>query len=168
MVCIHENQLNNIPAADIVKDVEMGHVFLSLIQECMETGSEDRLLAFINELCSTVLQISSQEQETALAQGVLEYIQKHLDTPFSLDDLCADVSLSKYHLIRLVKKQCGMTPHQLYVQEKIRAVRAGILQAESITELAHRYHFTDQSHLCHVFKNATGITPTQYIHSVQK
>ena len=90
------------------------------------------------------------------------YIQTDLYAHFSLDDLCADVSLSKYHLIRLVKNQCGMTPHQLYVQEKIRAVKSGILHADSASDLAYRYQFTDQSHLCHVFKKYVGLTPTQY------
>ena len=162
VVCIHENQLHQIPAAGVLQDTAIGKAFLSLIKNTMETDSENELLQYINELSSSFLLEYDRGEKTAILQAILSYIQMHLDEPFSLDDLCTDISLSKYHLIRLVKAQSGLTPHQIYVQEKIRAVREGILQSDSITDLAYRYRFTDQSHLCHVFKKYVGLTPIQY------
>jgi AraC-like DNA-binding protein len=162
VVCIQEHELAQIPDAGVLNHENLGISFRNLINESMQSAKEENLLQFINEIGSSHLKAVDKKQETAILNEVLDYVQKHLDEPFSLNELCTSVSLSKFHLIRLIKAQCGLTPHQLVLQEKIRAVKSGILHADAAGDLAYRYQFTDQSHLCHVFKKYVGMTPIQY------
>ena len=80
----------------------------------------------------------------------------------SLEDLSAQVGLSRYALIRLFKQSFGFTPHvfqlNLRIQQGCELLKHGV----SIAEAAHRLGFCDQSHFHRVFKKMSAITPLQY------
>ncbi|GHC35776.1 helix-turn-helix transcriptional regulator [Aidingimonas halophila] len=91
-----------------------------------------------------------------------EYIHSHLSEDVSLDDISQAAHLSKYHFLRLFRRQFGMTPHQYVINCRVNAARAALDAGTSLNEVAFQYGFADLSHFNRRFKRIYGMTPRQY------
>jgi AraC-like DNA-binding protein len=57
----------------------------------------------------------------------------------------------------------GITIQQYIIQHKIERVKELLLYDElTLTEIAHRLHYSSVAHLSNQFKNVTGLTPTYF------
>lgn len=98
--------------------------------------------------------------ENEAVNRAVAYIETHYKTAFSLDDLIEKAYLSKFHLIRIFKKQTGLTPHAYQMQLKLNEARRLIFQDKSLTEIAYELGFSDQAHFTNTFKKyANGANP---------
>lgn len=95
-----------------------------------------------------------------------DYIHAHLDDDLALEDISEAVHLSKYHFLRLFRRQFGITPHQYVLNCRINAARNDLEAGQAANEVAFRYGFADLSHLNRRFKRIYGMTPRQYQASV--
>jgi AraC family transcriptional regulator len=96
-------------------------------------------------------------------RAVVEYIEEHLETGPSLEQLAAVARLSPYHFARQFKAATGLPPHQYVIQRRVERARQ-LLQAGthlSLAELAVHTGFSDQSQLTYHFKRLVGDTPRQ-------
>jgi AraC-like DNA-binding protein len=98
--------------------------------------------------------------ENEAVNRAVDYIEMHYKTAFSLDDLIEKACLSKFHLIRVFKKQTGLTPHAYQMQLKLNEARRLIFKDKSLTEIAYELGFSDQAHFTNTFKKyANGANP---------
>jgi AraC-like DNA-binding protein len=125
--------------------------------------NETRLLDLLFQLL-TIPSVSIDFQvlmdENEAVNRAVAYIETHYKTAFSLDDLIEKAYLSKFHLIRIFKKQTGLTPHAYQMQLKLNEARRLIFQDKSLTEIAYELGFSDQAHFTNTFKKyANGANP---------
>ncbi|SHE45716.1 AraC-type DNA-binding protein [Modicisalibacter ilicicola DSM 19980] len=102
----------------------------------------------------------------ALLKRAKDYILAHLEEDVSLDDLSQEAHLSKYHFLRLFRRQFAMTPHQYVLNCRINAARQALDDGAPPNEVAMRYGFADLSHFNRRFKRIHGMTPYQYQRSI--
>jgi len=80
----------------------------------------------------------------------------------SLDDVCKEVSLSKFHFIRLFKKYYGVTPHQylknVRVAEAKKLLRAGV----PVSQTCYSVGFSSLSTFSGFFKKTGGKAPFNF------
>lgn len=107
-------------------------------------------------------------RKDALLITVRDYIHDNIEEDISIDDLSYVANVSKYHLIRLFRRQFGLTPHKYILNHRINKVREMLKNGMSATHVAHEFGFFDISHLNRHFKRAYGVTPTQYQAQVQR
>ena len=81
---------------------------------------------------------------------------------FSIEEMAQNAFISKYHFIRSVKAEAGLTPHQFQLQNRIRKAQRLIHNTETITEVALATGFCDQSHFIKQFEKQVGIPPLAY------
>ena len=94
---------------------------------------------------------------------VQQYIQRNLSKPLPLDELALHATLCKDSLIRLFRRELGITPVEYILNKRIeKAQMILILQPISIKEIAVRLGFGNQSYFASQFKRITGMTPLQY------
>ena len=62
---------------------------------------------------------NEQYNNTKIVKDTFELIKDSLDTNFSLEDLSNNVGLSKYHFLRVFKKEFGITPHAFIINERL-------------------------------------------------
>jgi AraC-like DNA-binding protein len=90
------------------------------------------------------------------------YLREHFADPVSLDALVKVSRLSRFYLLRVFRREYGVTPHEY--QRHLRLARACRLLAAGSppTRTAYEAGFSDQSHLTRLLKELTGLTPGAY------
>ena len=97
---------------------------------------------------------------------IQNYIKTHYADPISLDDLATLVDLTPCYMLRLFHKTVGMPPHAYLTLIRTRKAKRLLASGVPIADAATQTGFTDQSHLTKRFKRVFGITPGQYILSL--
>lgn len=98
-------------------------------------------------------------EDRKLIKNTYELINDSLDTNFTLDTLASNVNLSKYHFLRLFKKEFGLTPHAFIINQRLNKANRLIQKGVSISQASIEVGFNDQSHYTRNFKKFFGYTP---------
>ena len=94
------------------------------------------------------------------ARKVLDYIDGHIAGPVLVADLCALISRSEAHFSRAFRHTFGESPHAFVIRRRLELAARYMLQTDaSLGDIACRCGFTDQAHLCKLFRQSTGQTP---------
>lgn len=88
-----------------------------------------------------------------------------LDTPPSLLELAREFGLSRYQLIRLFRRDTGLTPRAWLLDQRIQQARNRLRRGADLATVAQDLGFADQGHFQRVFKAHVATTPGRYRHS---
>jgi AraC-like DNA-binding protein len=80
----------------------------------------------------------------------------------SLVELARTVHLSPYHLLRVFRREYGLTPHLYQARVRVERAKRDIAAGATITRAAHDHGFHDASHLGRHFRQVVGVTPGRY------
>ena len=109
--------------------------------------------------------LSSQNTNNSVISRAIAYLENNYDNPgLTNAELAKQCNISEVYFRRIFEKQYKMTPKQYIVNVRIN--KAKQLLAENslkINAVAERCGFSNQYHFCRVFKEKTGLTPTEYI-----
>lgn len=97
-----------------------------------------------------------------LIDGVVEYINNHLNEDLTIDTISKEFYLSKFHLSREFKKYTGTTIHKYIIQKKLIEAKELILKNHPINSVYKQSGFGDYSNFFRAFKNEYGISPKQF------
>lgn len=94
----------------------------------------------------------------------VKYIENHYsDAELSNEILAKQCNISEVYFRRLFTQQYGITPKQYIIDIRIQKAKHllsdGILKVSAISE---QCGFSNQYHFCRIFKDKTGLTPTEY------
>jgi AraC-like DNA-binding protein len=106
--------------------------------------------------------VRSWKSYSKYTKKVREYLDQHYDEEISLKQLARVAELSPYYLLRLFKKEVGVTPHIYLTYRRIIVAKRLLVAGHSIAEVTYETGFVDQSHLTNRFKHIIGVTPGQY------
>jgi AraC-like DNA-binding protein len=90
-----------------------------------------------------------------------EFICDNLDTDFNLEQLARNSNMSKYHFLRVFKKEFGITPHNFIINQRINKAINLIKNDVSLSQASLQVGFNDQSHFTRNFKKLYGYTPSR-------
>jgi AraC family transcriptional regulator len=94
---------------------------------------------------------------------VLDFIEAHLASDISLDDLAAEACLSPFHFSRLFREATGSSPCRYVTDCRIQAAQRMLaLDQSSLVQVALDTGFGSQATFTRAFRKATGLTPGQY------
>lgn len=145
--------------------------FLNPCHDYMWYKDTDKLIADILQLIKPLLCVDSlkmHHQVSEPIQKAIRYLKEHANEKFDLEILARESFVSKYHLVRQFKKEMGVSPHQYYIQTKLRIVKENILENKTVAEIATELNFSDQSHLCRQFKQLMGVSLQDYKRNIRK
>jgi AraC family transcriptional regulator len=97
------------------------------------------------------------------ARRVREYIDAHIGDRILISDLSNIVRRSESHFARAFKRSFGLTPHSYLVKCRVElASHLMRVSADSLSSIAVRCGFTDQAHLCRLFRQCVGQSPAAW------
>ncbi|MBR5570827.1 MAG: AraC family transcriptional regulator [Oscillospiraceae bacterium] len=102
-------------------------------------------------------------QSSSIAQQILAELDKAIDSSVSIDDICNALFISRSKMIREFKKHYHQTPHAYLLGRKIGFAKMLLQETtHSIRSIANHLGFSDEHYFANVFKQKTGLSPSQY------
>jgi AraC-like DNA-binding protein len=152
---------------DPVLAERLAFAFASLNESNSLLRNESLLLSVVARLATDHFlprqSLPEPGREHAAVRRIREWLDAHPEQNVSVRSLADIVGLSAYYLVRVFHKHVGVPPHQY--QKNIRVLKARKLLASgaTISEVAYRAGFCDQSHLNRCFKTTLGVSPGKYV-----
>ena len=92
-----------------------------------------------------------------------EYILTHCHEKFALRDVAKNSGFSSSYFSRLFKKHCEVTPHEFYMDCKIKKIREQLINSEvSVSEAFSRCGADYNGSMAKAFRKITGMSPSEY------
>jgi transcriptional regulator GlxA family with amidase domain len=93
----------------------------------------------------------------------LDFIEKHLEEPLSVETLAQTAGWTHEHFSRSFVKHLGRTPREAIIHKRVdRACQLLLHEERSVKEVAYAVGFADENYFSRVFKSVKGITATEY------
>ena len=107
---------------------------------------------------------STYEKRAKIANDVMNYIYKYIDTNINIDELSLELNISKFHLHRIFKEEFGKN-----IYESIKAIRlekaANLLitnKYSTITDISKMTGYSSQTSFLRAFKERFLMTPKDW------
>lgn len=152
---------------DTVLAARLGRAFDSLKEASSLLQNESLLLSVVAHLLTDHFVPGRAHRDAGTEHLAVRQIKEWLDANseqnVSIQALARLAGLSPYYLVRAFHKHVGIPPHKYQAVVRINRARKLLTSGATISEVAYRTGFCDQSHLNRCFKGALGVTPGEYI-----
>ena len=131
----------------------------------LSIGQKMRLRGTMLMLFSKFMQLATPRVWTSDERmtRVLAYIQKHLYDNIDVRALADIACVNGCYLIRLFKREVGLSPLRYINQKKVEKAQLLLLTADMpVKEIAYELGFFDLSYFIRLFKKKVGVTPQEY------
>ena len=107
-----------------------------------------------------MLMLKKKPYVSHTASGLSDYIEKNLDKISSLSDICEAFHYSKNYIIRIFKKEFGVSPIQYINDKKIkRAMYLLETTSRPVKEITEECGYSDYPYFYKRFVRKTGMSP---------
>lgn len=133
-------------------------------KEILDKGYLSLFFVYLNVLCAKEeYQYAGENMVThPLVEQVSAYIDDHLGEKIMVEDLAAEVHMSKYHFLRKFKELTGVTAHSFIVNKRLIRACEALKQGTSVTESFQCAGFSDYTSFLRNFREVYGISPGKY------
>jgi AraC family transcriptional regulator len=159
----HSRCAREIGPRDPLRQVQLGQLMENLHNE-LETSCVLSLESILFEIAAALTRgADPRTKEPRWYRIAIEVLHDRFAEPLSLTELATEVGIHPVSLARGFHRQHGCT-----IGEFVRTLRVNFAREElmrtvvPIADVAQRAGFADQSHLCRVFKQRTGMTPSEF------
>jgi AraC family transcriptional regulator len=97
---------------------------------------------------------------------VLDHINEHLDERVTNDSLAQSAELSPLEFSSAFREATGLSPQRWQMDARVRSAQRLMVDTPtlSLSSVAVRSGFADQSHFSRAFLDILGVTPTAWLH----
>lgn len=153
---------------NILDDEKLTKILLNISKRVLndEIITEVELTGFFKKLTSKyILENKNVEEQNLFILDIKNYIIDNLEFTPTLEDISKNFGLSKEHIIRIFKKELGLTPHAFIINCKINQAKEIISNTKfkAISDVAYESGFYDQSHFSKSFKRIFAINPSEVL-----
>lgn len=111
----------------------------------------------------SVSQSQSRFPSNRQCAAVLQYIDQHYKESITLDLLAEKVSINKYYMAHAFKREYGVSPINYLIACRIREGKRLLAETDlSLSQIAAVLGFSSSSYFSQSFRNAEGLSPTEY------
>ncbi len=163
---LDDNRLPVFPES-VIHDREFAGELIKFMEAYEAYDTELRLESSFLELLHLLISRHAEFKRTPAVDSndskkvgtVKEILHEQYADPISLEYLAREVDLSAWSLLRLFKKQTGISPYLLQTRLRITHAKQALRSGHSPADAAALCGFSDQSHMTKQFRRWMGITP---------
>lgn len=110
-----------------------------------------------------------QKTENDLYNRILRYLEAHLHTQITIEQICKDNSVGRSQLQKLFRDKDGCGIITYFSNMKVEAAKQMIrTQNLNFTQIADQLGYTSVHYFSRQFKKLSGMTPSEYASSIKK
>ncbi len=114
-------------------------------------------------LCALVHGDEESRRLSPLVARAVEAIRDNYMALYGVEELSAQLGVSKCHLVRVFSSEMGMPPGRFLTSVRIEAAKLLLAEREySLEMIAGLCGFSGANYLCRVFKRETGLSPAAW------
>ena len=143
-------------------------IFTQIYKKCKKLHNPAEYKNRTSQLFLKLIQfLADNKQTTGETTSDVEQIRLYIDCNITenikLSDIAQKFSFSQEHIIRIFKKNYGITPHRYILESKIRLAMIMLKTTDMrIDEIAEKLNFSDSHHFSTQFKKLMGYKPSLY------
>ncbi len=125
----------------------------------------------VHKIIETVSPIMIDEESVTLstADKICEMLDSALYKKLDLSRVSEKLHMSKSNVIRIFKKQYGVTPYEYLIASKIEAAKMMLVSTQiSVKEIADRLCISDEHYFSTLFYKRVGMRPSEYRKKVKE
>lgn len=104
----------------------------------------------------------AKDKNTSVFTYIKQYIKENIGEKISVENLCAQVGMSKSGLHRAFKTEFGVTPIEFLIRERLKHAKKILRLTKSVKEACFSSGFSDVNYFVRLFKQREGVTPGHY------
>ena len=165
-----ENLIQNID--QVINAFLFAHRIPVTRMDCMRQAAYNQKASCSVEDACTWLRLAAEdlgrlfesaEKENEVIRQIKVYIQDHIETKLSREDIAEAVYLSPGYMTRLFKKETGMTLLDYIISRKIKHAKMLLEQGDiSVGDVSSTLGYENFSHFSELFKRHVGCSPSEY------
>lgn len=143
-----EYENNQSPYYEIVRDSLMRSILIILARKLRQSDEAGQAPSYSDSV-----------------EAILLYVKKNIYYPsrLSIEVLAEKFNMAPNYISIFFKKQVGESIKQYISNYKFGLIEARLTYSKlTLSEIAHEFSFTDESHFCKQFKKYSGVTPTEF------
>lgn len=144
------------------------HMHRAMEETCGALEAEEGMVQVLSALFSrhshaitAPNRVAHQRNGSTVARA-RDYLHAHFADDIGLEELAAEVGVSRAHLIRSFRATYHITPHAYLTSLRIRAAQQQLANGAQPIDVAFACGFADQAHFTRSFKARMGMTPAQF------
>jgi AraC family transcriptional regulator len=99
----------------------------------------------------------------ARLRAVTELVHTKIDSDLTLEEMAESVKLSVAHFSQMFHQSTGQSPHQFVLRQRVDRAKEILRTADvRILDVAVACGFKTQQHFARVFRQISGVSPTEY------
>lgn len=103
------------------------------------------------------------ENTSGIIEHIKNYVKEHLSEEINMEDIARVVHLNPQYMVRLFKKQEGISILEYITDERISLASVLLRETEdTIYQVADQVGYANYSYFSRVYKKMTGKTPQEY------
>lgn len=140
-------------------------IFEELIEITKSHGDKTEVSFTIADRVNKIIKIASREIRDAAGdcRGLKKQISSYVHRKFNLDELSEELHMSKSNVIRIFKKEYGLTPYEYLLDLKIETAKALLKDTNiPIKKIAEKLCISDEHYFSTLFLKRVGMRPGSY------
>lgn len=107
--------------------------------------------------------------EDKIVEAIAQYLKSNITNRLYLDDICRNICFSKSYVKQLFSRKKGEGIMQFFTSLKIDESKRLLAEENlNITQVSEMLGFSSVHYFSRIFKNKTGMSPREYLKSINK
>jgi AraC family transcriptional regulator len=146
-----------IISGKISNDLQENELFYSVAESIIN----DQRFVFDHLSKMDFKKIVTNEEVFRSVMHAKSFMEEHITENLSLEQICSEAGISKYHFVRVFKNTFGISPYQYQKRKRLDHARIELMKGTSVLETALLFGYADVPTFSKAFKQALGKSPSQ-------
>lgn len=138
--------------------------FFQRIEACESIGAvQNCSIELLQNVMARVRKCKENQSRSAPIRACMDYIQTHMFEKIQLENMAKELGYAAYYLSKRFKAETGVSLNDYIKEQKIEQAKQMLCRSGmSVAETSERLAFSSPSYFCAVFKQFTGVMPSEY------